>query len=103
MKFTNIKVILIIASVLLFVALSDGLAYGYFTFLRFAVCAVGFYVAYSLFEANSDSLWPWVYGAVGVLFNPFILIHLERETWAVIDLIVGIFFVLSAFIIKDKK
>ncbi len=103
MKFTNTKVLLIISSILLFFALLDGLAYGYFTFLRFAVFAVSFYVAYSIYKVNNDSFWPWIYGAVGVLFNPFIIIHLERETWVVIDLIVGIFFVLSAFLIKSRE
>jgi hypothetical protein len=103
MKLTNKNIVTIITSGLLFVALFDGLPYGYFTFLRFAVCAVGFYLAYKTYEDNKESLWVWAFAGIAVLFNPIIIVHFERATWTVIDLIIGIFFVLSMFLIKIKK
>lgn len=91
------------ASVVLFTALFDGLPYGYFTLLRFVVCIVGAYLAYKIYEENKESLWVWAFGLIAILFNPIIIIHLQREQWWVIDLIVGIFFVLSIFLIKIKN
>lgn len=100
MKLTNKHILTIIASSLLFIALFDGLPYGYFTFLRFAVCAVGVYLAYKIYEDDNESLWVWAFTGIAVLFNPIIIIHLERGTWTIIDLIVGVFFVLSMFFNK---
>ena len=40
------------------------------------------------------------FGFLAVLFNPFIVIHLNREIWSVIDLIVGIFMIVSVFVLK---
>ncbi len=100
MKLTNKNILTIIASSLLFVALFDGLPYGYFTFLRFTVCAVSAYLAYKIYEDDNESLWVWAFAGIAVLFNPIIIIHLERGTWTIIDLIVGVFFVLSMFFNK---
>jgi hypothetical protein len=102
MKLTNKNFLTIIASAFLFIALFDGLPYGYFTLLRFVVCAVGAYLAYEIYEDYKESLWVWAFGFIAILFNPIIIIHLQREQWWVIDLIVGIFFVLSIFLIKFK-
>lgn len=103
MKLSNKNILTIIASAFLFIALFEGLPYGYFTLLRFIVCVVGAYLAYEIYEENKESLWVWAFGLVVVLFNPIIIIHLQREQWWIIDLIVGIFFVLSIFLIKTKK
>lgn len=103
MKLTNKNILTIIASGFLFIALSDGLPYGYFTLMRFVVCAVGAYLAYKTYEENEKSLWVWAFGFVAVLFNPIIIIHLQREQWMPIDLVVGIFFILSIFLVKIKN
>jgi len=100
MKPSNKNILTIIASGFLFVALFDGLPYGYFNLLRFVVCAVGIYLAYKIYEDNKESLWVWAFGGIVVLFNPIIIIHLERPTWWIIDIIVGVFFLLSMFITK---
>lgn len=102
MKLTNKNILTLVAIGFLFVALSGGLPYGYFTLMRFVVCAVGIYLAYKTYEDNKESLWIWAFGFVAILFNPFILIHLERSQWEVIDLIVGVFFAVSIFLVKFK-
>jgi hypothetical protein len=103
MKLTNKNILTIIASGFLFVALVDGLPYGFFTLLRFIVCAVGVYLAYKTYESDRESLWVWVFGGIAVLFNPIIPIHLQREIWVIIDVIVGGFFLLSTFLIRVKN
>lgn len=101
MKEFNQKILTIIASGFLLVALFDGLPYGFFTLLRFVVCAVGAYMAYKTYEKDNDSLLVWLFGGIAILFNPIISIHLTREVWWFIDLIAGVLFILSIF--KFKK
>lgn len=92
----------LVASGMLFIALADGLPYGYFTLLRFVVCAIATYIAYLTYEENKESLWVWVFGFVAVLFNPIIIITLKRSQWTTIDLLTGVFLVASIFFLKPK-
>lgn len=103
MKLTNKNILTLVASGMLFIALSSGLPYGYFTLMRFVVCAVGIYLAYKTYEENKESLWVWAFGFVAVLFNPFFPVYLKRAQWEVIDLVVGVFFVLSVFLMRFKS
>lgn len=103
MKLNNKNFLTIIVSALSFIALVDGLPYGYFTFLRFAVCAVSIHLAYKVYEDNRESFWVWCFSAIAVLFNPIIVIHLKREQWEPINLIVGLVFLLSIFLVKGKN
>jgi hypothetical protein len=91
------KALVLIASALCFIALADGLPYGYFTLLRFVVCAVSLYVAYKLNDVKEGSWWVWGFGLLAVLFNPIIPIYLTREQWQPIDLVIGIFLLTSVF------
>jgi len=93
------NIALIIAVTFLFVALFDGWPYGFFTLLRFVVFASSAYVAYMAYEAQKEK-WVWIFGFLAILFNPFIVIHLNREIWSVLDLIVGIFMIISVFVLK---
>lgn len=93
------NIILLIAAAFLFLALIDGWPYGFFTILRFVVFAISAYVAWMSYEAKKEK-WIWIFGFLAVLFNPFIVIHLNREIWSIVDLIVGIFMIVSVFVLK---
>lgn len=93
------NIALLIAAAFLFVALFDGWSYGFFTLLRFVVFASSAYVAWMAHKAQKEK-WVWIFGFVAVLFNPFIAIHLDREIWSVIDVIVGVFMIVSIFILR---
>ena len=103
MNLSNKNILTLIASGFLFVALFNGLPYGYFTLMRFVVCAVSIYLAYKIYEENKESLWVWAFGFVAVLFNPIFPIYLKRAQWEIIDLIVGGFFVVSIFLVRIKN
>ena len=96
------NIALLIATAFLFLALFNGWPYGFFTLLRFVVFASIAYIAWMAYEQKKEK-WVWVFGFLAVLFNPFIIIHLNREIWSVIDLIVGIFMIVSVFIFKLKN
>lgn len=95
------NIALFIAVAFLFAALFNGLPYGFFTLLRFVVFASSAYVAYMAYEAKKEK-WVWTFGFLAVLFNPFIVIHLDREIWSIIDLIVGVFMIISVSVFKLK-
>ena len=102
-KISTRIVLTLVASGFLFYASNDGLSSGYFTLLRFVVCAVTTYLAYLAYEKSKESLWMWIFGFVAVLFNPFILVTLKRAQWEPIDLVTGIFLIVSLFLFKQKN
>ena len=96
------NIIVIIAALFLFTALIDGWPYGFFTLLRFVVFASTAYIAWMTYEAQKEK-WVWIFGFLAVLFNLFIVIHLNRDMWSVIDLIVGVFMIVSIFVLKLER
>ncbi len=90
----------LIASGLLLIAIAP-LPYGYYVFLRLAICGLGIFMAYMSYRGNVKWLM-WVFIAVAVLFNPLIPIHLTREIWKPIDVICTIIFLCSVIPRKDK-
>lgn len=58
---------------------------------------VGFaYLAYSANEKNYKNEM-MIYIALAILFQPFVKIALGRTMWNIVDLIIGIVLLLSAF------
>ena len=91
----------IIAAAMLFWALDDH-PYSYFTLLRVVVCGVAAYCAVQASEYNR-SFWTWIFGGVAVFFNPLWPIHLDRETWQVIDVAVGVMMLVSFLYLKPER
>lgn len=83
-----------IATALLLIALVPIRQYGYFVFLRWAVCAAAIWLCFAAYGTGR----PWLLFVgipIAILFNPFVPIYLNRETWQPIDLVVA--FVLFGF------
>jgi len=75
----------IIAAILLLLALFD-MPYGYFTFLRLAVCIASIVVI--VFNYTHNRYWAsCIWGLIAVLFNPVILVHIDRDLWQIIDFV----------------
>ena len=76
--------------------------YGYYQLLRFVVCGVGAYFAYTAYQWGK--LWAvWVFGIIAVLFNPFVPNHLPQELWIPIDVMCWAVFIVSGFAISKRK
>jgi len=75
---------------------------GYYTSLRFAVCATCAYGAYRALKSGSPG-WVWAMTATAVLFNPIVPVHLTREHWAVIDAIAAMLLLLSIPLLRPVK
>lgn len=91
-----------ISALFLFIALFDGLPYGYFTMLRFIICFNSGYLALLSYNNNKE-IWSYGFGVIAVLFNPIIPIHLTRGIWITIDSIVGVFMIISIFKLKIEN
>lgn len=78
------------AAALLLVALADW-PYGYYQFLRLAVCAAAAFCAWFAWRERQPL---WVIGMVGLvlLFNPIHTVHFRRGEWALIDVVVALVF-----------
>jgi hypothetical protein len=92
----------IAAAIMLFLALGR-LPYGYYTLLRFVVSGTTAYGAYFASTEQKKLAWAWIFGIVAVLFNPFIPIHLSRDTWAVIDIAVALLLLVSLLFLRESK
>ena len=88
----------VISAVMLLFAL-DKQPYGYYTLLRLVVCASAAFVAFMGYSGGK--IWiAWLFGFIALLFNPLIKVHLDRDTWAVIDFICAVLFVASLFLVR---
>lgn len=96
------NIALIISIIFLCIALADGLTYGFFTFLRWVVFLSSVYVVY-LSVKTKQEVWIFVFGLLAILFNPIAIIHLSRNTWQVLDVLTGLFFLVSIFTLKFPK
>jgi hypothetical protein len=75
------------AAVLLLFALGRN-PYDFYTIMRWIVCGVSAYGAFTEFE-RKRSAWPWTFVIIAIAFNPIAPVRLSRETWAPIDVLVA--------------
>ncbi len=92
--------VLIALAVLLAVCLFD-MPYGYYELVRFISMVTFIWMAFSCYRKHRENL-TFVFGALAVLFQPFLKISLGRGIWNIVDVIVAIFLILLS-INKTKK
>lgn len=90
----------IVATGMLIWALDDH-PYGYFTLLRFVVCIVTAYCAV-LSNEKGKVTWTWILGGMAVLFNPIVPIHIDRESWQVIDAVAAVVLLISLVPVRGR-
>lgn len=89
------------AAALLLAAIADW-PYGYYEFLRIAVCAAASVLAWR----SSQTAWPlWAIFMAGIalLFNPIIPVHFQRAEWAWIDAVAAVVFLAFPPVQKRPK
>lgn len=93
--------VLLIASGLALVG-ALPLPYGYYQFLRWALTIVGAYLIYCAVKYGPKA-WA-IFGAVLIiLFLPSVLVIFPAPVWKVIDVIVAIVLIVSAFTITSRR
>jgi hypothetical protein len=95
------SVIKVVLAILMFMCLLD-MPYGFFEFVRFAAL-VGFGILAYKASDKHDKTEMIIYGALALLFQPFLKIALGREMWNILDVIVGIGLIVSLFMNTKKN
>ena len=66
--------------------------YGFYNLVRFVAMIVFAIYAYTYYEKKSNKL-AIIFLSLAILFQPLLPIHLGRDLWDVIDVIVAIFLI----------
>lgn len=90
----------IIISIIMLLLAIFPLPYGYYTILRLVVCVTAGFLAWYSYKQQKLT-WMWAMGVIALIFNPIIPLHLRKELWVVVDVIVAIVF--GIYLIGDKK
>lgn len=91
----------IIISIVMLLSALFNLPAGYYTLLRIIVCGTAVYLGF-IAKGITKISWVWVLGFIAILFNPFLPIHLDREMWGFIDIIVGFIFFAGIFALSGE-
>jgi len=92
-KYINsIKAIL---SILLFLCLLK-MPYGYYQLVRFIASVFFAFLSYQGYQKNDNS-YSYIFAVLAILFQPFLKIHLGKEIWDIIDVIVGVGLLITIF------
>lgn len=92
---------LIVVSALLGLALCP-FPYGYYTFLRLAVCAYGIYLI--VLASQKERQWVIVFSlAIVLLYNPLFKVHLVKSIWSVLNVVTIAVFAAACILLFRKK
>ena len=77
--------------------------YGYYSLSRLVVCGCAIYFAIASKSQNQD-VFIWVFGALAVLYNPIIPVHLyEKEMWMIVNLFTALFFFVKRDLLRSDR
>lgn len=71
--------------------------YGYYTFLRLAVCGYSFYLFNHLFKEKEFNFVNISYLVCGILYNPVFKVSFDRDIWICLNIATIIFFMACRF------
>ncbi len=78
----------------------DRHVYSYYVLLRWLTCAVAVYTMVIAVRMRQRE-WSWMLGGIAAIFNPLLIVHLDRATWAIIDIVAGTMLVLSLYCVRE--
>jgi hypothetical protein len=70
--------------------------YGYYQLLRLVLLVCGGWMTLWSWE-NRGRGWAIPFGATTLIFNPLLPVHLDRETWALLNIGAAVLFILGAW------
>ncbi len=94
-----VRYIYLLMAVLLLLCLAP-MPYGYYQLVRFVAMVAFAVMAWNYYEKKHEG-WAIAFGALALLFQPFIKIALGRTIWNVVDVVVAVLLVLVFW--KDGK
>jgi hypothetical protein len=94
-RFVLVGVVLL-ACVVVAIGAFGRMPYGYYTFLRIAVCFASFVLVAAIEPGNWSAVRVLLVGLM-VLYNPLIPFHLSRDTWFPINIATVLLFAVAAY------
>lgn len=76
--------------------------YGYYQFLRLVVCVSAAYAAYALLSASLRPWLAWTFVGLAILYNPIFRVHLDRESWSIINVFSAAPFALLGWLTRRR-
>jgi len=92
---------ILIVSLLLW-ALIPSNPYGYYSVMRWIVCATFIFLGFKSHEQHRQT-WVWVWGVAAGIYNPIFPVHATREFWSLINVVTIGLVVLAALINRKTK
>ena len=92
----------VILAALLLLCLAP-MSYGYYQLVRFVAMVAFAVMAWNYYEKKQEG-WAIFFGALALLFQPFVKIALGRLVWNVVDVVVAVLLIcisLRTFKMKD--
>lgn len=97
-----VKVLAILSSIALLLAIPPVWPYSYYQLLRVFIFLSGGLIALAALNLQKNN-WVFVMVVLAILFNPFKPIHLEKQVWIVIDFVSAFIFLGSISIFKQRN
>lgn len=76
--------------------------YGFYQILRF-ISFFAFSIAAFISYKSQQQIMPFILGILAIVFNPFIPIHLEEESWQLVDIGASLLLILWSINFYDKE
>ncbi|MFC1591339.1 DUF6804 family protein [Thermodesulfobacteriota bacterium] len=96
-------IVRILAIVMLLWALVPINPYGYYVLMRWVLCGLFLFCAYSAFKLSHQQVWILIFGINAGIYNPILPLHLGRVIWTVINIVSIVFIVGSFFKLRDTN
>lgn len=74
----------VLVAALLLWALVPFNPYGYYSVMRWVVCATFIYLVVKSYEQKQQN-WVWVWGVAAGIYNPIFPVHATREFWSLVN------------------
>lgn len=104
MNIKSIPRLVWLVPVVLLIVATSRLPYGYYTFMRIVTCGIAAVIAFAGFRDRPVvQAWSLLLALVAVLFNPFVPIHLDRQTWFYLDLGAAAVFVAHLIFVRWRS
>lgn len=104
-RFQGVRAAAILSTVCAVVLIISALAdwpYFMYVLLRMFICCSSAYLAVKVFSQNRFPL-TWLFGAIGVLFNPILPVRMSRSDWEATNGVISlVFLAISVFLIWDS-
>lgn len=98
----NIKWVCVIAGAMAILAILP-LPSAYYQLLRWVIFVSGATASYRFYESNLQG-WALAFGAIALIFNPIFPVYLyQKSLWTGIDLVTGLFFLVSSQKFNKEK